>query len=103
MRACTFKAINKIIANPTIVAAVGLAIVDVEFTVTSLKSNRAFTAVRSDQVFADSSILAWVGGALINFFLAITACEPGCTDAFVAVGPIIGVATVTSVLAERVS
>ena len=61
MRARTSELINQVVAGSSMLARVGITIIDVEFTISTLVTFRTGALVGANQIFACGSILARVG------------------------------------------
>lgn len=73
--------IHLIEAGAIVSTGPGCTLVDVYFTVVSLEPRHTETAILIDPVSADGSVLAGVGGALINVVSAVGPGEARLADA----------------------
>lgn len=99
LRAGAFKVIYEIIASSTMLAWVRVTVIDVVLTVFTLETPRALALISANHIFACGSVLAWIGGTLIYFLLAVAAVIALCTDTLVTVPC---VPAVSAILAELV-
>jgi len=75
-------------------AWIWIAIVHVEFTIWTLEPFRAFTTIRTNEVFTNGSILAWIRGAFVYVFLAVASFKAKSADTLVTISTILAMSTV---------
>lgn len=94
MRAGAPELVDQVVAGSSVLAGIGITIVDVEFAVAPLVAFGTGALVGSNQIFAGGSILTGVSQAFVDFILTVAAVISFKAHTFVTVSRILAVASV---------
>ena len=94
MGTSALEIVDQIVANAIVLTRIRQAVIDVVFTILSLKSWRTFTLISTYEISTSGSILTGIGLTFINFLLAVTALISVGTNTLMAISNVSAVASV---------